>query len=145
MRTRTLLLIAGAALLCGCNTPESRIKKNPDLFNSYTPDVQENIKQGKVALGFTQDMVTMALGRADRVYTRKTAASSSEVWAYTTYYTTLERQRVRADVRVRDIEGGYRTVVDDVWVDVEQRHEYDKLRVEFDGNGLVAAIETNER
>lgn len=145
MRTQALVLIACAGLLFGCNTPQSRIKKNPELFNSFPADVQAQVQAGKVSIGFNSDMVAMALGKADRVYSRTTAAGNTEVWAYTAYYTSTERQRVRADVRVRDVGGRYRSVVDDFWVDVEQRHEYDRLRVEFGSDGKVTAVETAER
>lgn len=145
MNTRQILFIVCAAALVGCSTPASRIKKNPALFNSFPPEVQTKVSNGQVDVGFTKDMVAMALGRADRTYTRKTAAGSSEVWAYTSFYVTTERQRVRADVRARDLDGRYRTIVDDIWVDVDQHHEYDRLRVEFDNDGKVSAVETSDR
>lgn len=145
MKLTPAVLLACAAVLCSCNTPGSRIKKNPELFNSFPPEVQEKIKSGQADIGFTREMAEMALGNPDRVYTRKTAAGETEVWAYTSYYTTTERQRVRADVRVRDVEGQYRTVRDDVWVDVDLRHEYDRVRVEFGTDGKVVSIETSSR
>ena len=134
-----LILAALLLAVAGCATPESRIKKNQALFDSYPADVQDKIKAGKVDLGFTPDMVTIALGKPGRVYQRKTADGETEVWSYEAYSTTTNRQRVNTDVRVRD-NSGYRTVHDWVWVDVEQRNYYDKLRIEFTG-GKVSGIE----
>lgn len=136
--------LAVALLLAGCSTPASRIKKNPELFNSLPPDVQANVKQGKIEVGYSTDAVRLALGQPRRVYTRKTGSGTVQVWAYTSEYTTTDRQRVNARVSGRDSTGALRTFTDWVWVDVEQRHEYDRLRVEFE-NDKVTAIETLER
>ncbi|MFH0879025.1 MAG: hypothetical protein V2A34_04885, partial [Lentisphaerota bacterium] len=131
-------------LLAGCSTPASRIKRNPALFNSYPVDVQEKIKQGKVDIGFTKDMVEMALDKPDRLYTRLTADGLSEVWSYTATYTTTERQAVTGNFQARDYNGSFRSFNDTVWVDVQQLHEYEKLRVEF-ANGRVKAVEKMEQ
>jgi hypothetical protein len=81
------LMFAGLVLLAGCSTPEARIKQNPTVFDRCTPDQQELIKQGKVALGFEVEMVKLALGDPDRITTRTDASGTSEVWHYETYET----------------------------------------------------------
>jgi len=144
MNKYTLLAAALSVLVAGCASPKSRIEKNPELFASFPPEVQANVQQGKIDVGYTQDMVDMALGAPDRKYTRKSATGTVEVWSYVGYFTKTDRQRVQADVRVRDASGVTRTVNDWFWVDVQQRNEYEKFRVEFDGT-KVAAIETLER
>jgi hypothetical protein len=80
-------LIAALALLtlAACSTPERRIGRNPEFFASLAPADQELIKKGRVALGFTPDMVKLALGDPDRLLTRTDSSGSSEVWRYTTY------------------------------------------------------------
>src|ERR1017187_4361685 len=50
-----LVAAAAAFSLIGCATPAARIKKNPDLFASYTGAQQDLIKQGKIAIGFDMD------------------------------------------------------------------------------------------
>lgn len=95
MKTDFLHLKKGASVavllavlgLAGCTTPEARIKQNPELFAQLSPTDQETIKQGRVALGFTPEMVKLALGDPDRVTTRTDASGTSEVWRYTTYET----------------------------------------------------------
>ena len=134
----------GLFLIAGCDTPSSRINKNPELFARFPADVQANIKQGKVNVGYSKDMVNMALGKPNREYIRTTAGGTTEVWSYTSVYTTTDRQRVNAQVRIKDNQGVYRTVQDDIWADVQQQHEYDTLRVEFE-NSLVIAVEQLNR
>ncbi|HVZ48350.1 MAG TPA: hypothetical protein VG916_06180, partial [Gemmatimonadaceae bacterium] len=58
---------------------------NPDLFAKLTAGQQDMIKHGKVDLGFTKDMVRLALGEPDRISTRKDAGGESVVWHYITY------------------------------------------------------------
>ncbi len=85
---RYLLLLGcllGLAVLAGCSTPQTRIRQNPELFNNLAPGDQELIKQGKVAVGFTPEMVKLAVGDPDRVYTRTDATGTNEAWVYTSY------------------------------------------------------------
>lgn len=149
MKPRFRLLVHGVGIclalgLAGCATPDYRIKKHPEMFAAFPPEVQAKVRQGQVDLGFTPDMVFIALGEPARKYTRRTTGGVNEVWAYTQFYTTMERQYVQGNFRVRDGNRGYRTVYDSVWVDVEQRHEYERLRVEFE-NGAVKALENLQR
>lgn len=74
--------IAALLLAAACSSPASRIKKNQAAYDSWPPQVQELVKQGRVDVGFTADQVRTALGRPDRVYTRKTAEAAQEVWAW---------------------------------------------------------------
>lgn len=82
---KLFVLTVGLAVLAGCASPESRIKQNPQLFAQLTPEQQNLIKQGKVAVGFTPDMVRLALGEPDRVRVRTDAKGSREIWNYVTY------------------------------------------------------------
>jgi len=80
-------LLALAALVCalalaGCSTPDSRIEKSSATFASFPPAVQAKIRAGEVEVGFTSEMVQLALGKPDRVYRRQTAEGETEVWAY---------------------------------------------------------------
>jgi hypothetical protein len=83
-----LLLAACAASVVfsvGCSTPETRIKKNPELFAQLAPEQQEMIRKGQVAVGFNAEMVRLALGEPDRYTTRTDQDGTSEVWHYITY------------------------------------------------------------
>jgi hypothetical protein len=74
--------LATLAILAGCATPGTRIKKNPTVFASLTPAEQELVRQGRVAIGFTPPMVRIALGSPDRVTQRIDKNGTSEIWHY---------------------------------------------------------------
>ena len=133
-------LVIGFGLSVGCASPASRIKKNPELFNTFPPDVQDKVKRGQVDVGFTPEMVTMALGTPNHIYTRQTTTEIKEVWTYTGTTYTTDRQHVNADFSYRDSSGSYRNAHDWVWVDVTRETEYDRIRVEFI-TGKVSAID----
>jgi hypothetical protein len=82
---KTLLLalgLAGVALVTGCTTISSRISGHQAAFDSWPAAVRTQIQAGQVALGFTPEMVQVALGEPDRVTARTTAAGTTEVWIY---------------------------------------------------------------
>jgi len=138
----TVLMLA--LLLAGCATPESRIKKNPEAFAALPAEIQEAVRKGQVNVGFSADAVFLALGKPDREYTRQTEAGQTMIWSYVGYTTTTTRQQVEGRFRVRDSKGSTRTVYDTVWVDVDVRNEYEKLRVELQ-DGTVRSIERMQR
>lgn len=43
------------------------------------------IRRGQVDIGFTGEMVRLALGEPDRISTRRDTDGTSEVWSYVTY------------------------------------------------------------
>lgn len=72
-----------AVLLAGCaSSPQARIKKNPEAFNTYPAEVRTAIERGQVGVGFTPDQVRYALGDPDRVLTRTSESGNAEVWIY---------------------------------------------------------------
>lgn len=70
-------------IFLSCSTPDSRIRKTQELFDSYPAEVQKNIRAGKVEVGYTEDMVRMALGDPNETVVNKTAEGEVHVWAYT--------------------------------------------------------------
>ena len=139
-----LLLALGLIALFGCASPERRIKKNPELFAALPSDVQEHIRNGKVQLGFNPDAVFLALGKADRTYSRQTANQQVEVWSYEAIEYRSEQQQVSGNFRYRDHKGRTRTAYDTIWVTVQNEIHYEKVRVEFT-DGVVTAIEETTR
>ena len=78
-----ILMLVIAVAFAGCSsTPASRIKANPQLSASIAPADQALIKQGQIALGFTPDMVKLALGKPDIIAQPN---SSTEIWRYQKY------------------------------------------------------------
>ena len=135
-----LALLAAA----GCATPAARIKANPQLFASFAPDVQAKVRQGEVALGFSRDAVRMALGDPARIYRRATTNDVNEVWAYTAFDYRTTPQYATVIAPVTDPSPNAAFVPGVVLVDIQQRNEYEVLRVEFAGD-RVTAIEALKR
>lgn len=79
----SLGLVVLALIVCtGCSTPESRIEKDPALYASFPPDVQASVKQGKIDIGFTQNMVYVAWGKPDTKKDVIDEKGKREVWIY---------------------------------------------------------------
>jgi hypothetical protein len=68
-----------------------------------------------------------------------------EVWSYVDIRLNYEQQRVRGAFTVKDKEGRLHTVHDDAWVTVQHKTEVESMRLEFDEQGVVTAIENLER
>lgn len=83
----TAALLA-ALLLSGCETTSisTRIEEKSAVFAQLTPEEQENIRQGVVELGYTADMVYMALGKPTRVETKDTPDGPIGLWTFDKYY-----------------------------------------------------------
>lgn len=80
----SLLLLALGAV-AGCDTIASRIQEKPALFAQLDPVVQQGIQHGRIGVGFTPEMVYLALGRPTTI---ETAADGSDtVWTYFSYNT----------------------------------------------------------
>lgn len=88
MNIRKCFLLTSALLLIGflaggcSSTPESRIQKNPEAFERLAAEDRERILNGEIAIGFTREMVLLALGEPNRTSTRTTAEGVFENWAY---------------------------------------------------------------
>lgn len=86
MRRLTPALALALALLAlifaGCSTPQSRIEKNRAAYERFPAAVQEKVRAGQIDIGFTPEMVVIALGEPTRKATRKTEAGDAEVWIY---------------------------------------------------------------
>lgn len=82
---RAALAIASTTLLIlACaSTPDSRISEKQSLFDSYSEDVQTNLRLGKVAVGYDEDMVRMALGKPDETSVEMNEAGETIMWGYT--------------------------------------------------------------
>jgi hypothetical protein len=84
MRIRSFVALLGVAVMAmmACNTTNSRIRSQQDLFDSYPPEVQQNIRNGVIEAGYTPEMVVMALGEPDRKEVAERADGLVEVWTY---------------------------------------------------------------
>jgi outer membrane protein assembly factor BamE (lipoprotein component of BamABCDE complex) len=130
-----ILVFAGVVLFAGCSTPDSRIEKNPEVFDRCTPQQQELIKQGKIAIGFDEEMVRLALGDPNRITTRTDASGQSEVWYYVTYETDDGELLYTGYYHHFRGPGFY-----PYYLDYPERREHDRFRVTFK-DGKVVSIE----
>lgn len=137
---KTIICTGALLFVAGCATPESRIRKNPELFNSFPLDVQANVRKGQIDIGFTKEMVTMALGKPDYIYLRRTESGTTEVWSYVASRYWSEPYPAESTFLVPDTNGKYHYVSIPTWIDVRREYEYEKLRIEFD-DSKVKAIE----
>ena len=139
--SRSLSLLPLLLLAAGCaSTPDQRIQKNQDLFNALPVADQARIRGGQIDIGFTPEMVRIALGSPQRQLVRRTASGETPVWLYLDTVRQYERQRADIDGLNLTGVGGTRTVGGGAWINVLQEREYVRTRVEF-LNGAVFAIE----
>jgi len=85
-----LTLVAALLLTAGCQTVDRRIQEKSAVFAALPPDVQARIKQGIVDVGYTPDLVYLALGEPSEKRERRTAEDVTEIWLYNIYYDTYE-------------------------------------------------------
>ena len=83
-RVISVSAILAAALAGGCvgSTPATRIEQRPAVFRAWPEAVQAKVRAGQVEVGFTPDMVRMALGEPDRVRSLVTPQGRSEIWIF---------------------------------------------------------------
>ncbi len=84
MRFRGWLALLGAAAiaLAACSTTDSRIRRQSALFDGYPPEIQHHIRNGVIEVGYSPEMVLMALGKPDRRTEVQTGDGTSEIWTY---------------------------------------------------------------
>lgn len=76
--TSILLVTSG----CVTSTPQSRISVQRAVYDQFPAEVQKKIGAGQVDVGFTPEMVRMALGKPSREFNRQTEQGSTDVWVY---------------------------------------------------------------
>lgn len=144
-KTRLLLLIlVVACALSACMTAQQirdrRIASSQDIFNSFSPEIQQKIRAGQIELGFSEEMVRLAWGMPDRIYTRTTDKGEATVWTYSKTRILTQTDRMTIPVQVRDKSGRSSVQYENVWVNRDTREEYTVARVEFN-EGAVTALE----
>ncbi len=133
-----LLIVAGCASLQELR--DRRIAENQALFDSFPEEIQTQVRQGNVEVGFTTDMVRMAWGNPDQVFTRVTQERRATVWGYTRVRHSPYLDRMSIPVFFTDSDGRQRITYQSVWINADTREEYTVARVEF-VEGRVSAIE----
>ncbi len=129
-------VVLASLLVAGCATPQGRIEKNQSYFDTLSSDAQTKIRAGKVDIGFTRQMVKLALGEPDNVYTRKTEKGTAEIWAY--------RDKSPSISIGFGIGGGGSGVGGGVGLSSRGERNDEKTRVVFEGD-TVTAVESQAK
>jgi len=79
-----LAAMAGALVLAGCSTTESRIQEHPEIFQSLSAHDQELVNRGQIRTGMSADPVWLAWGNPDQKARGAMRGAATETWVYTT-------------------------------------------------------------
>jgi len=74
--------LAALFVLSGCSTPQKRSRNYPEMMEALTPEEREMVEAGEVEVGFSEEMVLVALGEPDRRFTQRSASGEREIWVY---------------------------------------------------------------
>lgn len=136
----TLFLAALTLVFTGCASREARIKRSPEIFARLTPAQQEQVRAGRIDIGFSKDAVRLAVGNPDRIWTRTDAKGLSEVWSYTTWESRSgEPLYTGGNYRYY---GGYSPGYAST---LSARREHEYFKVVFGPDETVSAIEQKTR
>ncbi len=142
----TFMLAATLGFLTGCQTVDDRIKEKPEVFASVDAATQDKIKQGIIELGYTEDMVYLALGKADQKRESITAAGKATTWVYNTYYERYDGTRFAGyhrNVYYDPYLRAYRVYYRPVYADTYAQEKEERIRVSF-RDGKATAIEQSK-
>lgn len=144
-KTKLLCIILAVTFaLSACMTAQQlrdrRIASSPEIFNSLSQEIQQKIRAGQIELGFSEEMVRLAWGRPDRIYTRTTNNGEATVWTYSKTRILTQTDRMTIPVQVRDKSGRSSVQYENVWINRDTQEEYTVARVEFT-EGTVTALE----
>lgn len=134
MKIISLLFVGVALALAGCASPGTRVAANRAEFNTWPPEVQDNVLAGRIDVGYSTAQVRMALGAPDRITTRKDSDGTSEIWTY-------GDRSPRFSWGFGFGTGGRNSSVG-VGVSTTSRGRDTASRVVFDQTGKVSSIET---
>ena len=80
--TFTALLMAG----CESSGTTARIQEKSATYAALAPEQQQAIQAGAVDIGYTTDMVYLALGKPSKTHIKQTPDGPVTVWTYLRFY-----------------------------------------------------------
>lgn len=140
---RTFMLAGSLGFFAGCQSIDSRIKENPEVFANADKATQDKLIQGIIDLGFTEDEVYVALGKPDEKRESVTENGRRLTWIYNTYYDRYDgtgfagyHRSVYYDPYLRAYRMYYRPVFADTYIHEKE----ERIRIVFQ-DGKVTVIE----
>lgn len=135
------LLTAALVILSGCQSINDRIKQKPEVFAKADQVTQDKIKQGIIDLGFTEDLVYLALGQPDQKREALTPTGRTISWIYNTDYQRYDgtafigyQRRVYYDPYLKT----YRIYYQPAYAEIYKNEKEERIRVVFkDGKAVV--------
>lgn len=146
MRAYLGFVTLAAVLLGGCTTVDTRIARNQEVFDTFSPEAKRKIEAGEIARGFTKPMVQIAWGNPSDTVRREDENGASDVWIYRGY---RSRHTTTFGIGGGFWGGGCRGrygYVPYAYMpyDVTWREDYTRATVTF-RSGRVVSYETNQR
>src|ERR1700758_276620 len=83
----TFGITAGALILVGCATTQSRISQHPEMYQRLSPRDQALVSQGQIRRGMTMDAVWLAWGDPEQKIPGGMRGDLTETWVYLRYAT----------------------------------------------------------
>ncbi len=136
----TVVLVGSFA---GCNTFERRAEEHSGVFASLDAATRDRLRNRDLNVGYTLDMVYIAMGAPDERRVRHSADGSETTWIYNAYWQEYQGQALVGYRRyvVRDsLTGRYQVVYEPAREGVFAPREEERIRVTF-RNDRVVAIE----
>ena len=130
-------------LLAGCSTVNSRIHEKAAMFDALPAATQEKIRKGIVEVGYTPDMVYVAMGAPDEKRGTISKKGNRTTWIYNVYYQDWVGRRLLGYQRVlvRDSKTNRAYVLSEpVYEDIYRNRKEQRIRIEFT-DGAVSVIE----
>lgn len=141
-------VLASLILATGCNLfdppVERRISKYQEVFNAFPPGIRENLRLGKIGIGYTEDMVRIAFGSPDRRYRRRSQDGETEIWAYRGESARSHHHWIRLDLPMLDPQGHRITRREELKFDLDDHTSYTKTRIEFSAGKVIALEELTD-
>jgi hypothetical protein len=80
-------ITAGALILVGCATTQSRISQHPEMYQRLSARDQALVSQGQIRAGMSMDAVWLAWGTPDQKIPDNMGGRPTETWLYLRYQT----------------------------------------------------------
>jgi hypothetical protein len=118
-------------LLGACSSPASRIASNQATFDQLPAEAKKKIQAGQIDVGFTPEMVVLAMGEPANKFIRKSTAGDTEVWIY-------HDNSPQFSIGIGGVSGGRHSAVGGgVGVSTGGYDPDEKVRVEFSAGKVV--------